>query len=45
MFPDIARVADQSGIPIFPVTPFPFLVFYIIENDMVIVRNVRHSAR
>jgi toxin ParE1/3/4 len=44
-FPEIARVADASGIRIFPVRPFPYLVFYIIEQDEIIIRNVRHGAR
>src|SRR4051794_27393102 len=44
-FPQIARVADTSGLRIFPVRPFPYLVFYSIEQDEIIIRNIRHGAR
>jgi len=30
---------------VFPVGPFPYLVFYTVEADEVIIRNVRHGRR
>lgn len=44
-FPEIARPVDKSGIRIFPVRPFPYLVLYSVEQDEIVVRNVRHEAR
>jgi toxin ParE1/3/4 len=44
-FPPIAQAIDQSGVRVFPVGPFPYLVFYTVEGDEVIIRNVRHGRR
>ena len=44
-FPYIARAIDQSGVRVFPVGPFPYLVFYTVQGDEVIIRNVRHARR
>ena len=44
-FPHIAREIDESGVRVFPVGPFPYLVFYTVDGDGVIIRNVRHGKR
>ncbi|MGH6803278.1 MAG: type II toxin-antitoxin system RelE/ParE family toxin [Methyloceanibacter sp.] len=44
-FPNIARVIDPSGVRVFPVAPFPYLLFYTVEAHKVIIRNVRHGRR
>lgn len=44
-FPNIARVIDPSGVRVFPVAPFPYLLFYTVEAHEVIIRNVRHGRR
>lgn len=44
-FPHIAREIDPSGVRVFPAGPFPYLVFYTVGDDGVIVRNVRHGRR
>ena len=44
-FPNIARAIDPSGVRVFPVGPFPYLVFYTVETDRVIIRNLRHGRR
>ena len=44
-FPYIARAIDPSGVRVFPVGPFPYLVFYTVEGDEVFIRNVRHGSR
>jgi toxin ParE1/3/4 len=44
-FPQIARAIDQTGVRVFPVGPFPYLVFYTLEGDELIIRNVRHGRR
>ena len=44
-FPRMAHTIGLSEVRIFPVRPFSYLIFYTIEKDEVIVRNVRHSTR
>jgi toxin ParE1/3/4 len=44
-FPYMARAAEQSSVRVFPVHPFPYLVFYTVEADEIIIRNIRHAAR
>jgi toxin ParE1/3/4 len=44
-FPQIARAIDQTGVRVFPVGPFPYLVFHTLEGDELIIRNVRHGRR
>jgi len=44
-FPLIARVIDDSGVRVFPVGPFPYLLFYTLDSEDVIIRNVRHGRR
>jgi toxin ParE1/3/4 len=44
-FPLMARAIDESGVRVFPVGPFPYLVFYTVDDDEVIIRNVRHGRR
>jgi plasmid stabilization system protein ParE len=44
-FPLIAREIDPSGVRVFPVGPFPYLIFYTVEDEEVIIRNVRHGKR
>lgn len=44
-FPLIAHTIDDSDIRVFPVNPFPYLVFYTVDGDDVTIRNVRHGRR
>jgi addiction module RelE/StbE family toxin len=44
-FPHIAREIVESSVRVFPVGPFPYLVFYTVDQGGVIVRNVRHGKR
>lgn len=44
-FPFIAPSVDDSGIHVFPVRPFPYLIFYTVGKREVIIRNVRHAGR
>lgn len=44
-FPEIATPIDSSGIRVFPVPPFPYLIFYVLEEREIIIRNIRHSGR
>lgn len=44
-FPELAAPVNGSGIRIFPVPPFPYLVFYTIGRDTIIIRNIRYAGR
>jgi len=44
-FPEIAAPIDASGIRVFPVPPFPYLIFYALKEDEIIIRNIRHAGR
>ena len=44
-FPYLARIADESDIRVFPVMPFPYLIFYTVGRGEVIIRNVRYAGR
>ena len=44
-FPYLARIADESGIRVFPAMPFPYLIFYTVGHREVIIRNIRHAGR
>lgn len=44
-FPEIAAPVDISDIRIFPVMPFPYLIFYTVGRREVIIRNIRHAGR
>jgi plasmid stabilization system protein ParE len=44
-FPRLAIETDVHGVHVVPVLPYRYVVFYAIQDDTVIVRNVQHSAR
>lgn len=44
-FPEMAQAADEVGARRMPVGRFPFIVFYSIEGDEVVILHVRHGAR
>jgi toxin ParE1/3/4 len=44
-FPRLGQVATESGVRIMQIGRFPFLVFYTIEQDEVVILHVRHTAR
>ena len=44
-FPHTAVEADVSGVRVAPALPYRYLIFFSIAGDVLIVRNVRHSAR
>ena len=44
-FPGIAAPVDASSIRAFPVPPFPYLIFYELSEDAIIIRNIRHASR
>ncbi len=43
-FPRIGH-AIENDVRMLPLGRYPFLIFYTVERDGVIVRNLRHHAR
>jgi toxin ParE1/3/4 len=43
--PELAQAADEPGVRRMPVTAYPFVIFYAVEADEVVVLHVRHAAR
>lgn len=45
-FPGSGRVVGRRpSVRVIPVTRYPYLIFYTVSGDVVIVLHVRHSAR
>ena len=44
-FPHMAGTTGASGNRVFPALPFPYLVFYTVEGEELIIRNIRHGRR
>ncbi len=36
---------DETSLRMLPVGRYPYLIFYTVEDDEVVIRNVRHAAR
>ena len=44
-FPHMGARSRGSGVRVFPALPFPYLVFYTVRGEEVIIRNIRHGSR
>lgn len=44
-FPYMARRTDRTGVRVRIVNPFPYLIFYIVRNEEVLILHIRHGAR
>jgi plasmid stabilization system protein ParE len=44
-YPLFGRESDEPGVRIASLVRFPFLIFYTISGDEVVILNVRHAAR
>jgi toxin ParE1/3/4 len=44
-YPSIGARTDDPTIRRLVVTPYPYLVFYEVADDEIIIHNIRHSAR
>ena len=44
-YPRMAVETNIPGVRVALTLPHPYLIFYSIENEALIVRNVRHAAR
>jgi toxin ParE1/3/4 len=43
--PEMAQVADEPGVRRMPVTSYPYVIFYTVEANELVVLHVRHGAR
>lgn len=44
-FPYMARRTDRTGVRVRIVNPFPYLIFYTVRNEEVLILHIRHGAR
>ena len=44
-FPEMAQEANEPGTRRMPVGRYPFIIFYTIEADEVVILHIRHGAR
>jgi toxin ParE1/3/4 len=45
-FPGCGRhVAQRPTVRVIPVTRYPYLIFYTVADDAVVVLHIRHAAR
>lgn len=44
-FPYMARKTDRANVRVRIVNPFPYLIFYTIRNEEVMILHIRHGAR
>ena len=43
--PSIGRSTDRPPIRVLPVVRFPYLIYFVVQSDEVIILHVRHGAR
>jgi toxin ParE1/3/4 len=44
-YPRLAIETDVPDVRVAPILPYRYLVFYSIDEESLIIRNVRHAAR
>lgn len=44
-YPQSAVETDIAGVRAVLALPHPYLIFYSIESETLVIRNVRHAAR
>jgi plasmid stabilization system protein ParE len=44
-FPRLGSPTNVAGVHMTIARPHPYLIFYSIEDDELVIRNVRHPAR
>ena len=45
LYPLAGAATDEPGIRRITTTPYPYLIFYEIKNDEIVVHAVRHGAQ
>jgi toxin ParE1/3/4 len=44
-YPRLAFETDVPGVRVVPVLPYRYLIFYSMQREQIVIRNVRHAAR
>jgi toxin ParE1/3/4 len=44
-FPESAQATDEPAVRMAPAGRYPYLIFYIVENNEVLILRVLHGAR
>ena len=44
-YPQAAVATDVPGVRVALTLPHPYLIFYSVEGETLVIRNVRHAAR
>jgi toxin ParE1/3/4 len=44
-FPFLGRATDEPSVRVMALTRYPYLVFYAVVGDDVVILHVRHGAR
>jgi toxin ParE1/3/4 len=44
-YPQLATETDDSPVRVAPVLPYRYLIFYTVDLEGIVIRNVSHSAR
>jgi toxin ParE1/3/4 len=44
-FPRLGVETDLTGVRLMVARPYLYLIFYAIERDVLVVRNIRHPSR
>jgi len=44
-FPRLGVETDLTGVRLMVARPYVYLIFYVVEGDILVVRNIRHPSR
>lgn len=44
-FPFAGHDTDEAGVRMVPLVRYPFLIFYAVDGEEVVILHVRHAAR
>ncbi len=44
-YPEVGRITSKGGLRRLAVALYPYILFYRIANDAVVIHGMRHSAR
>ena len=44
-YPLIGRESDETGVRVASLVRYPFLIFYTVSPDELVILHVRHAAR